>query len=138
MLKPPLPEPGLAAGMRAGPRERSRPPPQRAAGAAARPAAAAAPAWLAPKTLAAGKPQGVAISLAGVVQTTFIAWRRPSRFGLVAYNEHGVAHMTCYVIANEAQMASLKGRSITVHGRQYWVQGVKHPAVLAERIVLNR
>jgi hypothetical protein len=61
---------------------------------------------------------------------------RPSRYRLTRSQGH--THETvCYVKGNEAQLQSLLGKSLMIKGREYWVQGVRHPVLVPEQIILR-
>ena len=87
--------------------------------------------------LVASKPQGMPVAASGVIRQAGFVWRRPSKFCLVAPDSRGRVVMGYYVLAPECQLSSLVGRRVTIHGRQYWVQGVRHPVLQAERLVKN-
>ena len=129
--KPPLPEigpalkPAQATAPVVSPVETRAPPQERAPWTS----------WLDPKSLAPSKAQGQEVTVSGVLRRALLVWRRPSRYCIVNYNANGVAIMSCYIAANQSQLEGLKGRHMTVYGREYWVQGVRHPVIVPERIV---
>ena len=59
---------------------------------------------------------------------------RPSRFRIVERGRGRVVTL-CYVLGNESQLERLIGRQLAVHGREYWLQGTRHPVLVVERIV---
>ena len=64
-------------------------------------------------------------------------WRRPSRYRLVQRDNQGRALTVCYVIGDGSQLENLLGKNLLVGGKEYWVQGVRHPAITAERITIR-
>lgn len=92
------------------------------------------PVGLAGRTLVPSKPQGSAVQYGGIVHRSGLVWRRPSRFRL-AEDESGRALTMCYLLGNEEQLGQILGRRVTIHGREYWVQGVRSSVVVPERIV---
>ena len=77
--------------------------------------------------------QGREVIREGELKPAPFLFGRPSPFRLV--RREGVQqHTVCYVRGNTAQLNSLLNESLIVHGREYWVQGVKQPVVVLERI----
>ena len=95
-------------------------------------------AWIKDK-LVESKEQGRSVRFTGVLRrVSFFVWRQPSKHRLVTYGEHGVAETACYVMGDEAQLLSAEGKTVTVSGREYWVQGVLQPVVILEHISESR
>jgi hypothetical protein len=92
------------------------------------------PVGLAGRTLVPSKMQGQTVTYAGVVSSSGLVWRRPSRYRL-AEQESGRALTVCYVLGNEAQLRQILGQRVTIHGREYWIQGVRSSVVVPDRIV---
>ncbi|HMP74957.1 MAG TPA: SH3 domain-containing protein [Kiritimatiellia bacterium] len=77
--------------------------------------------------------QGREVRREGELKPAPFLFGRPSPFRLV--RREGVQQVTvCYVRGNTAQLNSLLNESLIIHGREYWVQGVKQPVVVLERI----
>jgi hypothetical protein len=77
--------------------------------------------------------QGRSVRMEGELKPTPFMINRPSAFRLV--RKEGVEMITvCYVRGNSSQLNSLLNEHLVIHGREYWVQGVRHPVVLVERI----
>jgi SH3-like domain-containing protein len=77
--------------------------------------------------------QGRLVKREGELKPAPFLFGRPSSFRLV--RKEGVQLVTvCYVRGNSAQLQSLLNESLIVHGREYWVQGVKQPVIVLERI----
>ncbi len=77
--------------------------------------------------------QGRAVRIEGELKPAPFLFNRPSAFRLV--RREGVQLVTvCYVRGNTAQLNSLLNERLVVYGREYWVQGVRQPVVLLERI----
>lgn len=77
--------------------------------------------------------QGRSVRYEGILKPAPFLINRPSAFRLV--RKEGVQLVTvCYVRGNTAQLQSLLDQSLVIYGREYWVQGVRQPVVLLERI----
>lgn len=77
--------------------------------------------------------QGRQVQREGELKPAPFLFGRPSAFRLV--KKEGVQMLTvCYVRGNTAQLNSLMNETLTIFGREYWVQGVKQPVVVLERI----
>ncbi len=61
---------------------------------------------------------------------------RPSQFRIVSRGRGRVTTL-CYVMGSEPQLDSLIGREITIHGKEYWLQGTRHPVITTERITVH-
>lgn len=77
--------------------------------------------------------QGQSVQRSGELKPAPFLFGRPSPFRLA--KKEGVQMVTiCYVRGNTAQLNDLMNESLTIFGREYWVQGVKQPVVVLERI----
>ncbi len=77
--------------------------------------------------------QGRSVRREGELRPAPLLFGRPSSFRLV--KREGVQVVTvCYVRGNTAQLNSLMNERLVVQGREYWVQGVRQPVVVLERI----
>ena len=77
--------------------------------------------------------QGRLVQREGELKPAPLLFGRPSSFRLV--KREGVQLVTiCYVRGNTAQLNSLMNENLIVHGREYWVQGIRQPVVVLERI----
>lgn len=77
--------------------------------------------------------QGRSVQREGELKPAPFLFGRPSAFRLV--KKEGVQMVTvCYVRGNSGQLNSLMNEPLTIFGREYWVQGVKQPVVVLERI----
>ncbi len=92
------------------------------------------PVGLAGRTLVPSKPQGRAVTYVGIVRHSGLVWRRPSRYRL-AEEESGRSLTVCYILGSAEQLRQILGRRVTIHGLEYWVQGVRSSVVAPERIV---
>jgi len=91
-----------------------------------------------PRILVSSRDQGRPVEISGLLRPAGRAvWRRPSRYRLVQYDNRGRALTVCYVIADESQLESMTGKHLLISGKEYWVQGVRHPALAAERIAVK-
>ena len=93
------------------------------------------PASLIGRTLVDSRPQGHSVEYLGVVRPSAPVPRRPSRYRLVRYDAQGRARTICYVIGNDRQLGSMVRRTMLVSGREYWIQGVRYPAVAIVQMV---
>lgn len=82
-----------------------------------------------PAGLVASMVQGKRVTLEGTLQGARLVWRRPSRYRLV--REGATA---CYVLASDRSLSKLAGHRLEISGKSYWIQGVRHPSVLAGEI----
>jgi SH3-like domain-containing protein len=80
--------------------------------------------------------QGEYVELTGVLRPAGFTFGRPSRYRLTRTRGH-IIESICYVRGNETQLQSLLGRSVSIVGHQYWVQGARHPVLIPERIILQ-
>ncbi len=78
--------------------------------------------------------QGRAAVYEGTLTRGGLLLIRPSRFRIVERGRGRVVTLA-YVMGNEPQLESLVGRELTIHGREYWLQGIRHPVLVAERII---
>ena len=91
-----------------------------------------------PRMLVPSREQGRPVDMSGLLRPAGRAvWRRPSRYRLVQRDNQGRAVTVCYVIGNEAQLDRLLGKNLDISGKEYWVQGVRHPAIAVERVVME-
>lgn len=94
------------------------------------------PPGLAGRELLSSRQQGRQVQYLGVLRPSALVWRRPSKYRLVrSRNEKSPAVTVCYVLGNEDQLASLVGRTLVIHGLEYWVQAVRHSVVVPEKII---
>lgn len=77
--------------------------------------------------------QGRSATYEGILTRGSFLLIRPSRYRMI---ERGLGRVVtlCYVMGNHAQLDNLDGHDLTVHGREYWVQGVRQPILVVERI----
>lgn len=78
--------------------------------------------------------QGDAVEVEGVLRPAGFVLGRPSRYRLVRFKGH-ITETICYVRGNERQLETLVGQRLLIRGREYWVQGVRHPVLVPEQIV---
>ncbi len=78
--------------------------------------------------------QGDAAVYEGVLTRGSFLLLRPSPFRIVERGRGRVITL-CYVMGNESQLDGLVGQQLAIHGREYWLQGTRHPVLVAERIV---
>jgi len=114
-------------------RRRSPPsPPAAVAPAPARRAPLRRPDAIHPDRLVDARIQGVDAAVDGVLRRAVFVWRRPSRYRLVNYDAAGRAVTKYYVVGRDAELAAALDRRVRIEGETYWVQGARHPVLLAE------
>ncbi|MBI3987900.1 MAG: SH3 domain-containing protein [Lentisphaerae bacterium] len=116
------------------PRQEALPPVEPAEKTVTRTGAAPAIAPPADVKLIAGVGQGQWKQVEGVLKQTGYFFRRPSRYRLVVIDSEGETRMLCYVKGNRDQMNALLGRTLAIGGREYWVEGKRHPMIVPEQI----
>ena len=88
--------------------------------------------------LVRGRDQGASVTYQGVIAHIGPVWRCPSSYALLRRDAHGRAVRVCYVIGNPSKLRSLTGSMVTMDGAEYWIEGVRCPVVVPDRLVLNR
>jgi len=86
--------------------------------------------FIGPGKMVASKVQGEEVSLVGMVRRSGWVWRRPSQYRLVQYDDLGRAITACYVLGDEQKLERCLNSRVTLHGKAYWVQGVRHKVVV--------
>ncbi len=79
--------------------------------------------------------QGISVQREGRVRSTMLTLGRPSRFVLVDETAGG-SEIIGYLRGNEAQLRSFLDRRLRIRGRQYWVQGSRHPVIVVDQIAV--
>ena len=89
------------------------------------------------ETLDDSEPQGREVSYTGEVRPS-AGWvfNRPGDYRLGVRDSKGRPVTRCYILGNRSQLASLLGRNCRIEGSEYWLEGVRLPVVVPERIVL--
>lgn len=77
--------------------------------------------------------QGLQVQREGELKPAPFVFGRPSKFRLVR-RSGALLETICYVRGNSAQLSGLLNQNLIIRGREYWVQGVKQPVVVLERI----
>lgn len=89
-----------------------------------------------PEKLVGSREQGRWVEIRGEIRRARWVWGRPSRFTIVG-REIGVGGAAqeagFYVWAANSEMEPLLGRTLSIYGREYWVQGVRQPVIVPER-----
>lgn len=94
-------------------------------------AAGSLPEGLKLRKLRAAVPQGMAVTLSGVVQPSEFGWRRPSRYCLRMDLPGGRAYTMRYLVGDADVLFSAIGKMVLVEGREYWLDGVRSSVVVA-------
>lgn len=81
--------------------------------------------------------QGRRVERSGTISLSGVVWRRPSSFRLVNYDKWDRAVTSCYIMGNERYLERLKGKTVYLTGREYWMQGVRYPLVVPDRISIR-
>ena len=84
-----------------------------------------------------GAPQGMHISVRGIVRPAGLSWFRPSPFRLVSPRGSVRVETLCYLYGPPRALSGAVGRPVRMTGRRYWVQGVRHPVVIPESFVFE-
>ncbi len=82
--------------------------------------------------------QGVVAKRTGVVKPSGMVWRRPSKFRLVMYDKWDRAVTICYIVDGQRRLSSVEGQDVYIVGNEYWIQGVRYPVVVVDKLVLNK
>ena len=109
-----------------------------AAATAVPPAVPASPVPVSPaptRDLIPSVEQGKTVHYQGVLRPAGLVWRRPSRYRLVRSEKTGTAATSCYVSADESTLSLLVGHRVHLVGKEYWLQGVRYPLVVATRVI---
>ncbi len=77
--------------------------------------------------------QGRLVEREGELKPAPFVFGRPSKFRL-ARREGNQLKTVCYVRGNTGQLNSLMNESLIISGREYWVQGIRQPVLVPERI----
>lgn len=77
--------------------------------------------------------QGRLVQREGELKPAPFVFGRPSKFRLVTRDGAQLATL-CYLRGNSEQLTSLLNQRLLVRGREYWVQGVRQPVIVLERI----
>ena len=73
---------------------------------------------------------------AGRLRPAGFIWNRPARYRVIGQDERGRAVTLCYLMDSGRDLDRLVGKAIVVSGREYWVQGLRLPVLVAESIVV--
>ena len=77
--------------------------------------------------------QGRFVQRVGELKPTAYVFGRPSKYRLA--RREGTQYVTIsYVRGNSAQLKTLLNETLILSGREYWVQGVRQPLLVLERI----
>jgi len=79
--------------------------------------------------------QGAQVERTGSLRLAGFVIGRPSRYRLTRQQGHTLETI-CYVRGNESQLQTLLGRELSIKGHEYWVQGVRHPVLVPQQIML--
>ena len=86
--------------------------------------------------LVSSKEQGCEIQHSGVLRRAgLFVWRQPSKYRLVVHDNNGVAVTLCHLVGSETQLAPLADKMVTIHGKEYWIQGGRQPVVIPDKII---
>ncbi len=95
------------------------------------------PAALARRELDRGRVQGERVEMQGRLESSGWAWGRLGAYRLVAPGRRGRLETVCYLLGNEEQLEGIRGRTVTVYGRRYWVVKVRYPGIRPEKILVH-
>lgn len=77
--------------------------------------------------------QGRLVQYEGDLKPAPFMFGRPSKFRITRRTANQL-HTICFVRGNTRQLESLLNQRLIVRGREYWVQGVRQPVLVLERI----
>lgn len=80
--------------------------------------------------------QGESSEQSGVLRASPLLQQSVSKFRLVTSGE-SLTRVVCHVIGNRDQLEALKGRSMRIKGRLYWIQASPYPVLIPESILLE-
>lgn len=79
--------------------------------------------------------QGALVQREGRIYVPTFTLGRPSPFQFLA-GPLNDGQLIAYLRGNNAQLAQLERHPIRIQGREYWVQGSRHPVIVVEQIML--
>ena len=74
--------------------------------------------------------QGESVVVTGVLRLSRWVWRRPSRYCMIQHDDLGRAITTCYVLGDDRELERRLDSRVTICGKAYWIQGVRHKVVV--------
>ena len=80
--------------------------------------------------------QGGSSERSGTLRASPFLQQDVSKFRLVTSGE-SLTRVVCHVIGNRDQLAELKGRTMRIKGRMYWIQESPYPVLIPESILLE-
>ncbi len=81
--------------------------------------------------------QGELAEYKGELRPSGFVWRRPSEYRLIRRDSSGRAFTICYVLGDSSVLEDREGHTLILYGREYWVQGMRHPVVVARQLVVR-
>ena len=78
--------------------------------------------------------QGSTAQKKGVLKRASFLNSGPADYRLVVDGSYR-AQTVCYVRGNVEQLESFVGTEMTIRGKQYWLQGTRHPVIVPEQII---
>ena len=66
-----------------------------------------------------------------------LSFRSPGRYVLTERDSYGRTTRLCYVLGNHPELSRLKGRRVTVYGREYSIRSIRLPSILPEKITVE-
>ena len=95
------------------------------------------PAGLRAAVLADREGQGRKAQYEGVLGPAGLVWHKPSNYRLIKVDSKGHIVSACYVLGDDASLSRLKGKTLLISGREYWIRGVGYPVVTADQVVMS-
>lgn len=68
----------------------------------------------------------------------FLSFRSPSRYMLVETDAYGRTKVLCYVLGDRVRLSRMKGRRVTLRGREYSIRSIRYPAMLPDEITVEQ
>lgn len=79
--------------------------------------------------------QGKPVQVEGELRNAPFMAGSPSRYRLQARDEDGILEMVCHIHGDSAELRPYVGQSVSIRGREYWVEDSDMPVIVVGQIV---
>ena len=79
--------------------------------------------------------QGKSVQVEGELRNAPFMAASPSRYRLVDTDEDGVLEMVCHIHGDSGELREYIGQTVSIRGREYWVEESDMPVVVVGKIV---
>ncbi len=79
--------------------------------------------------------QGKAVQVEGELRNAPFMAASPSRYRLQTQDENGILEMICHIHGDSEALRPYVGRTVSIRGREYWVENSDMPVVVVGQIV---